>query len=159
MEIKHLKFEELDSTQIWLKENIISHLDSNTLVSTRLQLKGTGRLGSTWNQFGASLAFSFLVAPCDPLTLTSLEIGVQIANFLISKNQEVILKWPNDILIKEKDGFKKVGGILSHYHSKDILIVGVGLNLELNQQAGATASDFKFPPGHIKIDQPQFRSL
>lgn len=152
MEIKHLKFEELDSTQIWLKENIISHLDSNTLVSTRIQSKGTGRLGNSWDQLGRSLAFSFLAKPCEPLTLTSLEIGVQLANFLISKNQEMVLKWPNDLLIKEENNYKKVGGILSNYHNKNILIIGIGLNLEINKKFETKTSDFKFPPGQINID-------
>ena len=151
MEIKHLKFEELDSTQLWLKENIISHLDSHALVSTKIQSKGSGRLGNSWDQFGASLAFSFLIKPCQPLTLTSLEIGLQVANFLSSKHQVVFLKWPNDLLIKDKDGFKKVGGILSNYHNENTLIVGIGLNLELKNELASTAN-YKFPPGQINLE-------
>ncbi len=159
MEINHLKFESLDSTQIWLKENIISHLGSNTLVSTRIQSKGTGRLGNRWNQFGASLAFSLLLKPCDPLTLTSLEIGIHLASFLNSMDQKVLLKWPNDILIKEGNGFKKVGGILSHYQGPEVLIVGIGLNLELSKDESFQDKDFKFPPGALNMDLSRLKDF
>ncbi|MFT6068551.1 MAG: BirA family biotin operon repressor/biotin-[acetyl-CoA-carboxylase] ligase [Bacteriovoracaceae bacterium] len=159
MEINHLKFDTLDSTQLWLKENIISHLGSNTLVSTRIQSKGTGRLGNQWDQFGASLAFSILLKPCEPLTLTSLEIGIHLARFLESMDQEVFLKWPNDILIKEDDGFKKVGGILSHYHSPEVLIVGIGLNLDLSYKTSHQTKSFKFPPGCLNLDLSKIKEF
>jgi biotin-[acetyl-CoA-carboxylase] ligase BirA-like protein len=155
MEIKHLKFEELDSTQIWLKENIISHLGTNALLSTHIQSKGTGRYGNSWDQLGECLAFSFLAKPSDPLTLTSLEVGVHLSKFLNSMDQKVLLKWPNDILIKDHSGFKKVGGILCHYHDQKTLIVGIGLNLNLSIKGDSSFVDFKFPPGHLDLDVSQ----
>lgn len=147
MGIKHIKFEEIDSTQSWLKENVSNHLGEDVLVSTRHQTSGVGRLGNNWSQFGSSIAFTFSLKPTDPITMTPLEIGVHIVNFFNELNIDLLLKWPNDILIKEDDCLKKVGGILCHYHDKETLLVGIGINLD--QKSLPNESGFKFSPGAL----------
>ena len=150
MEIRHLKLDEIESTQTWLKENVSKHLGENLLVSTASQTAGVGRMGNSWSQFGKSLAFSFLLKPTNPATLTPLDLGVHLVNFFNNQGLQISLKWPNDILLNEDGNFKKIGGILCHYVSSDVLIVGMGINIDPEKIPQDTS--FKFEPGAIKVD-------
>lgn len=147
MGIKHIKLDEIESTQNWLKENISNYLDENILVSTQSQTKGIGRMGNNWSQMGRSLAFSFSLTPTDPITLTPLELGTLVIDYFNQQGIKLVLKWPNDILVQDGDELKKVGGILCHFHNKEKLIVGIGLNLD--PEALPATTSFKFQPGAI----------
>lgn len=150
MEIRHIKLDEVESTQTWLKENVSKHLGENLLVSTASQTAGVGRMGNSWSQYGKSLAFSLTIKPTEPITLTPLELGVHLVNYFKSQDQNIFLKWPNDILIKENGNLKKVGGIICNYVSSNLLIVGIGINIDPEKMP--KESSFKFEPGAIAID-------
>ncbi|MBK24017.1 MAG: biotin--[acetyl-CoA-carboxylase] ligase [Halobacteriovorax sp.] len=157
MEIRHLKFEQLPSTQEWVKENISEYLGESLLVSTTKQLSGKGRHGNSWDQLGKSLAFSFVLTPCEILTLTPLEIGCLITNFFKNKGADLVLKWPNDLLILEESEVKKAGGILCHFLDNKNLLVGIGLNLEVNIPSKIEGS--KFPAGALSIDLSSYQNF
>lgn len=111
-----------------------------TVVVAGRQLKGRGRRGREWwDEPGASAMLSIVVYPNTPLA----EVG-QLA-FVASLGAaeclsescglNVSLKWPNDVLMRDK----KLGGILvetSPVSGRTAAIIGIGVNV--NQRA--------FPP-------------
>jgi len=157
MEIRHLKFEQLPSTQEWVKENISEYLGEALLVSTSKQVLGKGRHGNSWDQLGKSLAFSFVLTPCEVLTLTPLEIGCLVVNFFKNKGADIVLKWPNDLLVLENDEIKKTGGILCHFLDNNKLLVGIGLNLESVNTTKIENS--KLPAGALKVGLSSYENF
>lgn len=125
----HKHFNTIHSTQIFLRDNLVelkSHSDE-VLISANEQTLGIGRKGSHWDTYNNSLAMSFTMSPNRVPTLTPLEIGVLIIEFLNSEyNIPIKLKWPNDLLTIQG---KKCGGIIAQYISTDTVIAGLGLNL------------------------------
>jgi BirA family biotin operon repressor/biotin-[acetyl-CoA-carboxylase] ligase len=143
MHYEHFKV--IDSTQNYLKNNITALLrkDREILISTDKQNNGVGRQGNRWIHFENSIAFSFTLTPQKNIPLTSLELAVLIAIFFEEKQKiELILKWPNDLF---SSSFKKCGGIICNYHSKDIIIAGVGINLTKPNMI----NKYDFNPGFI----------
>ncbi len=130
--IYHLTFDEIDSTQEWLRKNYNhqSYENSpNLLVSTKAQTKGIGRQDREWAHSKHSLAFSFIIDPAEIIFKTPLEMAVQCALFFKLKFHLTIkLKWPNDLMKNDK----KCGGIICHSvtrNKKEFIIVGIGINL------------------------------
>lgn len=110
------------------------------------QTAGRGRRGKYWHSpESASIYFSMLwhfdeVAGLDGL---SLAVGVVVAELLDGMGvSNVALKWPNDVLCKQR----KLGGILLEMrmreNGKPSVVMGIGLNVAVPQ---AEAKD---------IDQP-----
>ncbi len=126
-------FESIDSTQDFLKRKLKENKSSKKLLACALsQTAGYGQRKAQWLTTNNSIAMSFNIAPCAMLTLTSLEIGLLCCHFFSEHfNQELFLKWPNDIYNKEH---KKVGGILLHTFDNEC-IVGIGINLQKNPQS------------------------
>lgn len=135
--MEHLHLAKTASTQEILKEKV-QRDGGQYLITTDYQNQGKGRQGSAWEHFDCAIAFSFNIKPNEVLTLTSLEIGVLIANFF---NGKAKLKWPNDLLNNQKE---KVGGILCQLMGQQIL-VGIGLNLK----GTPSRADFPYPIGSI----------
>ena len=125
----HTHFNIIHSTQIYLRDNLIelkSHSDE-ILISTSEQTLGVGRKGSQWDTYANSLAMSFTIKPNFVPTLTPIEIGILIIDFLKSEyNISIKLKWPNDLLTNEG---KKCGGIIAQYIDPETVIAGFGINL------------------------------
>ena len=112
-----------------------------TVVITDHQIAGRGQRGNTWEaEPGKNLTFSLILKP-DFLTAKDQfqlneAISVGLAHYIASfVAHKVAIKWPNDILVRDK----KVCGILieNHLNSESIgcSIVGIGLNV--NQQSFA----------------------
>ncbi len=122
--MKVVGLETCHCTQDELK-NQIGETFEELLVTTKKQTKGRGQRGKSWFQFDDSLAISFTLKPCDEVTLTPIKVGVLVAQYLAHKNKKITLKWPNDIFYEGR----KCGGIICEYISKEIVIVGLGVNL------------------------------
>ncbi len=121
MTIKHKRFTQCDSTQKFLLSPVGENFN---LCSTQQQTAGKGRADHHWEQFTGSLAFSCELTPNSQLTLTALEVGIILCQYLEENiGFTAKLKWPNDIL--DKNG-NKIGGILINNGAR--LIVGIGLN-------------------------------
>ena len=142
-------FKTINSTQIYLKENLDKLLcqDSEIIISCSEQTDGVGRKGNSWDNYSNSLALSFTIKPTSIPSLTPIEIGLLTISFLKEKyKKSLFAKWPNDLLTAEG---KKCGGILCQYYNESIVVVGLGLNL------GKISSSAKgqYPHGLGSVDQ------
>lgn len=130
--MKHaiIKFDSIDSTSTYIKNNYKS-LEDGSVVTSITQTSGRGRLGRDWIDDGSSLLFSFLLKGNEYSSLldsVSLLSGVATELTILELGVEAKIKWPNDIYI----GSKKVCGILSEGISTnklECIVVGIGLNL------------------------------
>ena len=138
MHIQEFHFPSIDSTNLWIKRNI-SKLDPKllTAVQADCQTKGQGRRGSTWlspSQGNLYLSFHFTAhiqrfKDTNWLTINYL-LALCLIEVLQEKGLSPKLKWPNDILIKEK----KVSGILcetTQIDDKMHFIIGIGVNINM----------------------------
>lgn len=147
----HIHLPQTSSTQTDLKNFLLNKKNHPLLVSTSHQTKGKGRQGNDWEFFDGSLAFSFTLIPHNIISLTPLEIGVQLVNFFqIFYNQKVFLKWPNDLLNENGD---KIGGIICENNGKDFILAGIGINIgidtvHLQDQKKASGLKFSLTPNH-----------
>jgi BirA family biotin operon repressor/biotin-[acetyl-CoA-carboxylase] ligase len=105
-----------------------------TVIITDTQTAGKGRLGRTWISPEGSLAISIILKP----SLNNLPQLVMIASLAVVRTIKKVtglqaqIKWPNDILIKDK----KVCGILIENEVKgdkiNFAIIGIGINVNFN---------------------------
>ena len=108
-------------------------LPIGSVVVAEHQTQGRGRQEHTWQApAGTALLVSFVLAP-NPLL--SLAAGVAAAE---ACDQEVRLKWPNDLLL----GGRKVGGILVEATPVKA-VCGIGINLTWA------------PEGAARLNQPR----
>ncbi|AQQ09271.1 Bifunctional protein BirA [Sedimentisphaera cyanobacteriorum] len=142
-------FDELDSTNTYLKEKISSGAladPAGTAAAAKRQLKGRGRKARIWNSAeGENLTFSFVSKireerkDISSITLTA---GVAVCEVLRELGiEQAEIKWPNDILCEGR----KICGILcetADCQGQTMAVCGIGLNINMTQQQLA------------KIDQP-----
>lgn len=129
---------EVDSTNTRLVERARAGDAQPLLLVAGHQSAGRGRRGHHWqSQPGASLTFSLALALA-PRTWSglSLAVGLAIAEALDPQRPpsppRLGLKWPNDLLVVDAQGDRKVGGILIETvpcGAARVAVVGVGLNL------------------------------
>lgn len=130
--LKIISFDELSSTNDYAFDLSQRGQKEVTVVRANSQAKGRGRRDNIWfSPAGKGIYASFLLRPCNhpqELVLLPIFISLAVANVL---NREVSarLKWPNDIMIKDK----KIAGVLleSRTTNKKIefVIAGVGINI------------------------------
>jgi len=124
-------FEEVDSTNLWL---LAQNEIGGRFCLAAQQLQGRGRRGRGWVSLpGGSVLLSMGWSPPLPRVAgVSLVSGLAVVRALEAQGvKNLQLKWPNDILLKEK----KIGGILVEV-KRDALVIGVGLNIDLNISTG-----------------------
>lgn len=105
-----------------------------TVVVAEEQTAGRGRRGRTWESAArAGLWWSVLLrprVPADRLGWLPLVIGVGVARGLrAAVDVEVSLKWPNDVLAEGG----KLAGILAERLADGSVIVGVGINIDQDE--------------------------
>ncbi|MBR2391971.1 MAG: biotin--[Elusimicrobiaceae bacterium] len=99
--MEHLvHFDELDSTNTYLKKNWES-LPKSTVVVAEKQTAGRGRYNRVWISNEGGLYFSVLLKPNKPDFLPNLTqlMALSICQTLEKANLIPKLKWPNDVLI------------------------------------------------------------
>lgn len=127
--MKFLKFDEIDSTNNYMKENISSFANYD-IVSSKVQTSGRGRRGNTWLSSEGMALFSFLLKPEKELSIieaTKLPLlaGISTLSALKKiKDGAYSFKWTNDVFLNSK----KLCGILIE-RVKDNFIVGIGINV------------------------------
>jgi len=107
------------------------------VLAAESQTAGRGRRGRTWvSRPGASLTFSLLwkFGPATPTAGLSLAVGLGVARALDRCGVAgVMLKWPNDLLVGDPDGWAKLGGILIEVltgpEGASTVVIGIGLNI------------------------------
>ncbi len=130
-------FDEIDSTNAYLKRELEQHHLECAAVWAKTQTHGRGRLGRSWLSPQGGLYFSiiFPIFTEEP-HLIGIVVSTVIAETLRSflQRDDIFLKWPNDILHRDLDGIeRKLGGILSELvqdkEGKLYAVVGIGLNV------------------------------
>jgi len=130
-EIKRI--EETGSTNADLVLRASEAPDDIVLVTDH-QTDGKGRLGRVWESpKGLNLLCSFLLTPKwakdkNPLVTSALALGV--VDYLSTIGVSALVKWPNDIVIPERDN-KKISGILAEQVEGEVerIVVGIGFNI------------------------------
>ncbi len=136
----------LASTNTYLMQQAAKTAQA-TCVVAQMQTGGRGRRGRTWQAgLGASLTFSLLWRfECGAAGLSGLSLAVGVAliralNALGVNNAQ--LKWPNDVLVLQKQNpsqvhpqAQKLAGILIELQGDmdgpSVAVIGVGLNVNL----------------------------
>ena len=144
MEFSIITIDRLESTQSYLTElSNKTELQEGVVINALSQFKGKGQFDNKWeSEDGKNLTFSLLLKPyflnpVEQFLLTQV-LSLAICDFVSSyvKEDEVYVKWPNDIYV----GRNKICGILVQNQlfgaSFENAFCGIGLNV--NQE--------KFPP-------------
>lgn len=126
------------STNDYLKNLGNSGCESGTLVASREQTKGKGRLGRVWQtKKDDGITFSFLLrprlAPSEITAITPLS-GLAVCKAIRDyTGLDCKIKWPNDIII----GRKKLVGILTEmsaeFDAVEYTVTGIGINADHTQ--------------------------
>jgi BirA family biotin operon repressor/biotin-[acetyl-CoA-carboxylase] ligase len=124
------------SSNEFLKEHEASDLIDVCVIKN--QLSGNGQYGRKWiSHQGESITFSIRIKYPSENVIEGLSVFVGMS--LIEGLEELgikdaKLKWPNDILINNK----KLSGVLIEnivYGSDAYLVIGIGINYDLNKKA------------------------
>ena len=127
--MKFLKFDEIDSTNNYMKKNI-SSFESYNIVSAKIQTSGRGRRGNTWLSPEGMALFSFLLKPEKEFSIieaTKLPLLAGISTLTALKKIKdgaYSFKWTNDVFFYGK----KLCGILVE-RAKNDFVVGIGINV------------------------------
>ena len=127
--MKFLKFDEIDSTNNYMKENI-SSFENYDIVSAKIQTSGRGRRGNVWLSPEGMALFSFLLKTEKTLSIieaTKLPLLAGISTLIALKKIKdgaYSFKWTNDVFFNSK----KLCGILIE-RVKDDFVVGIGINV------------------------------
>ena len=127
--MKFLKFNEIDSTNNYMKENIVS-FENYDIVSAKVQTSGRGRRGNTWLSPEGMALFSFLLKPEREFSIVEatklpLLAGISTLSALKKiKDGDYSFKWTNDVFLNSK----KLCGILIERVKNDF-VVGIGINV------------------------------
>ncbi|MDD2890084.1 MAG: biotin--[acetyl-CoA-carboxylase] ligase [bacterium] len=122
---KIYKFEKLDSTNDYASK-IAKESAEGTVVIADCQSKGKGTPGKTWFSPEGGIWLSVILKP-KSASCISLMASVAVYETLKSLKLPVRIKWPNDVMIKNK----KISGVLTEAHGKNNAIVGIGINLNI----------------------------
>ena len=142
-------YSELDSTQTTARHLAENGAKEGTIVLAYSQKRGMGRNGKKWFSPKGGIWFTVILRPSfapEKANIINIILTTACAETLnhFGVNQPVI-KWPNDILIKDK----KICGILSQTKSagQDIeyILVGLGINwdIEFPPELDSSATSFK----------------
>lgn len=128
-------FESISSTNSALIEASKKSAKSWTIYWTTNQTQGRGYAGNVWEaKVNENLAFSLLInSDLDYVDLVGFNqwVSVVLCKYFLTLEEDVFVKWPNDIIIKNK---KVCGVLIETYKSVNQLniVVGVGVNVNQN---------------------------
>lgn len=130
-------YEDIDSTNIRLKEWAKEGAIEGSLVIAEKQNNGKGRLGKVWNSpEGEGIWMSILVLPnidIEKVPQLTLLAGLATCNAIREvTGMEVMIKWPNDLVLNGK----KICGILCELvklENGNGVIIGIGINVNSKQ--------------------------
>jgi len=140
------------STNDRARELAIAGAPHGTLVTAAEQTAGRGRMGRSWTApAGSSLLMSLVLrdAPA-PLPLLAAVAVCDVAG------PGVQVKWPNDIVVQDGEGLRKLAGILTEGRPQQgWAVLGIGLNValrleDLPSELGKTAATLGLPPSAIE---------
>lgn len=132
---KLIKYRSLPSTNDEAKKISLKY-DKPICVWAEEQTNGRGRFKRNWISLKDNLTISYILYPSVNISnfqLYSIITSLAVYDLFISlgiKRGDLLIKWPNDILLKNK----KVAGILlelgeKNFDNQNSLIIGIGINL------------------------------
>lgn len=144
--------EEIPSSNSFLMEDNETLKDGTTLL-TEYQYTGKGRFNRPWqSNKGQNLTFSiFLTADLEKYNPNHINLAASLAVSSAIENLYQLktdLKWPNDVLIKNK----KVSGILIESVSDGSILKKIVLGIGVNVNQTKFVGDFKIQPTSIKFE-------
>ena len=149
--------EEIDSTQRRARELAREGASYGTLVISKVQTGGRGRLGRRWGSPPGGIWMSLVLRPELPVSFApclTQTAAIGVAKALWSFGVEARIKWPNDLLVLksgEPEG-RKICGILAESSAEhvpvaakhtgpvpgdsrlDFVVLGIGLNANLDPE-------------------------
>ena len=161
-------YEEIGSTQERARELARRGAPHGTLVVSKVQTGGRGRLGRRWGSPSGGLWMSLVLRPDVPAGVAARitqAAAVGVAKALRGLGVETRIKWPNDLLVEGR----KICGILAESSVEnapvaakkvrvgeerrvDFVVLGVGLNANLEPRdlgvPGAEATTLRSELGH-----------
>ena len=151
-------FQTIDSTNSKAYELALRGAKEGELVIAESQEKGKGRLERRWfSPPFLNLYLSLILRPKIPpqqASLITLMAAVATADAIQSFTGLLpLIKWPNDILLKDR----KVAGLLNEIHSETdrvhFIILGIGVNLNVEEkmfpkEVRTMATSLKVEMGH-----------
>ena len=129
-------------------------MSEGSSVSSKNQIKGHGRRNRVWNDYQESYAGSWLLFDSIPKLspgVMQILVGLSVIetiNCLTKNSVEIILKWPNDVLVSFGGEWRKVSGILIESKSSgddNVIVAGIGINI-----SGEYNENFDIPVGFVK---------
>jgi len=130
-------FDFVGSTQTWSKEhpeNIPK--DGWMIVTAKKQFAGVGTGGRIWHSPAGNIYVTFSRQMPEIRSLTIEQklrmkqvVALAVVQTLESLGLKPQIKWSNDVLLNKK----KISGVLDEIHD-DILTIGIGFNINMNQQ-------------------------
>ncbi len=129
-----IKLEETESTNLYAKSHI-NDFGDRTVIITKAQTGGRGRLNRKWIDLGdGNLFFSLILKPSAAFKSVYSNItqyaSVVLCKILENYSLNAKIKWPNDVMI---DGERKISGILCEtvMEGKELkgIVLGIGVNL------------------------------
>jgi len=134
----YIRLDSVASTNTYLTSRAADNLPHATVATTDRQTAGRGQRGNSWEAAdGKNITLSILLRPKEILPsqqfvvseIVSLGIVNTLDHYLTEAEEEISIKWPNDIYV----GDKKICGILienSLMGNKIVSsIAGIGLNV------------------------------
>jgi BirA family transcriptional regulator, biotin operon repressor / biotin---[acetyl-CoA-carboxylase] ligase len=122
----------VESTNEKAKSLAAEGAENGTMVIAEEQLAGKGRLSRKWTSPPGGLWLSIILRPELPLAdapKLSIAVAVAVAKTISLLGLKPQIKWPNDILIKDK----KVCGVLIEMTAQlniiEHIIMGIGINV------------------------------
>lgn len=142
MEIcKIYEYETIDSTNDEAVRLAETGAKEGTLIISKEQTKGHGRLGRTWHSpSGENIYMTLILRPEIPpekVSMITLLMGLGVSRGIdrIIKEEwdceylQTRIKWPNDLLINGKKVCGILTGMKQDFIGKNFVYVGVGINL------------------------------
>jgi BirA family transcriptional regulator, biotin operon repressor / biotin---[acetyl-CoA-carboxylase] ligase len=132
-------FHSTDSTNSMAYQLALQGAEEGEVVVAETQKKGRGRLGRKWySPPFTNLYLSVILRPEIPpqqASLMTLMAAVATAGAIQKfSGLQPMIKWPNDILLKNR----KVAGLLNEIHSETdrihFVILGIGVNLNMDEK-------------------------
>ncbi|MEM7241862.1 MAG: biotin--[acetyl-CoA-carboxylase] ligase [Pseudomonadota bacterium] len=141
--VDHIHFETIDSTNLEARRRV-RDCHAPIWITADEQTAGLGRRGRAWSTVSGNFAGSYLMPVTKPVQHQALysfvaALGLYDACADVTGRAEAFtLKWPNDVLM---NGAKIAGILLEAIGAPSHLVVGIGVNLRHDAEAGKLAED------------------
>jgi len=148
--------ERIDSTNRRARE-LAGEGESDVVVLANEQTGGRGRLDREWASPSGGVWASLVLRPDLPparVPLLTLAAAVAITDAAREAGVDARIKWPNDVIVPEDDGYRKLAGVLTEMRGEADrvawAVVGCGINVNVDGDAlPPTATSVRAEAGDV----------